>query len=471
MGSRIKKKTTRRKNTSVKRRNQSVKRSVKRRNKTSKRTNMKRGGLKIYHDEHDEQIGEGEQGTAIKMVYEIEKSDNHLPNIAENVGKKVCFVKKIFPDFVEQTNDKERALHREISYMMDLDHPNIIKMYSWGWDKDSAGNIIHPYIIMDYFNCIDLKHMIQKKKLVATYPDRGCSKNTLSDSIGYNFTHLFGTESMGVRDEGARGDSLYGGGTQNFTVTSDIKHQIIKEIFNGMQYLHENNIIHCDIKPANIFLNIDLENNNKLEVVIGDLGLALKVDDINSENISLDGKPRGGAGSRPYCPKEMNRGTDQSRTLLSQDYYAFGVVILQVLLMRDIIGEVARSPTPRTRRRFGRRDNINPLTYIYSLYLKYIDDYFRSSNPFGIALKNLLYIPGDGEEYPIILQKRREAFGDISRITGGPQWNTEVNFNRQTHQNHYYNIYTNESVTERPVESALDAVDRSVVVDGSVAGI
>ena len=43
---------------------------------------MKRGGLKIYHDEHDEQIGEGGQGTTIKMVYEIEKSDNHLPNIA-----------------------------------------------------------------------------------------------------------------------------------------------------------------------------------------------------------------------------------------------------------------------------------------------------------------------------------------------------------------------------------------------------
>ena len=35
------------------------------------------------------------------------------------------------------------------------------------------------------------------------------------------------------------------------------KFKIIKAIANGMDYLHHENVIHCDLKSSNILLNID----------------------------------------------------------------------------------------------------------------------------------------------------------------------------------------------------------------------
>lgn len=387
MGRRIKKKTTRLKNTSVKRRNKTSKR-----NKFSKRTNMKHGGFKIYEDEV---IGRGGQGTAIKKVFEIEEDDASAdaawmqagPILRTDVGKKVCFVKKIYPNFVKHTRaggNLEKFAHRqvmtEVSLMIELDHVNIIKLYSYGYERRDGS----PYIIMDYFNCVDLKHMIKENALVATEPDGGgCSKKTLSDKIGLR-NHLFG------------------GGTKRWGVTETTKFFIIKEIFNGMQYLHRNNIIHCDIKPTNIFLNVDTEQQPWLRVVIGDLGHAIEVDDINSYPLTLrayaSGKDRGKdrgevtwiAGTLPYIPKES-----KSKLLLTQDYYAFGVLVLQVLLM-DYLMEGATTGTN-----------------FHGLYLEYISNNTETLEEYEPLLKLLLYEPGDGEEYSTILQKRREAFEGI----------------------------------------------------------
>lgn len=52
----------------------------------------------------------------------------------------------------------------------------------------------------------------------------------------------------------------------------------IRDIVNGLEFLHSRNVIHRDIKPENIFLNADCT------VVIGDFGLSIivKPDNINS---------------------------------------------------------------------------------------------------------------------------------------------------------------------------------------------
>ena len=48
---------------------------------------------------------------------------------------------------------------------------------------------------------------------------------------------------------------------------------IIKQIAEGLNYLHQSHIVHRDIKPANIFL---MDDNNDT-VKIGDLGIAKSI--------------------------------------------------------------------------------------------------------------------------------------------------------------------------------------------------
>jgi serine/threonine protein kinase len=51
---------------------------------------------------------------------------------------------------------------------------------------------------------------------------------------------------------------------------SATKH-IIREILKGLDYIHQNNIIHRDMKPQNVLVNFDKE---KLEIRITDFGLS-----------------------------------------------------------------------------------------------------------------------------------------------------------------------------------------------------
>lgn len=47
------------------------------------------------------------------------------------------------------------------------------------------------------------------------------------------------------------------------------KHKILKSIANGMDYLHHENVIHCDLKSSNILLNSDFKR-----IKICDFGLS-----------------------------------------------------------------------------------------------------------------------------------------------------------------------------------------------------
>ena len=59
----------------------------------------------------------------------------------------------------------------------------------------------------------------------------------------------------------------------------------MKQIVNGVQYLHNNQIIHRDLKLGNLFLN------ESLQVKIGDFGLATKIEFDGERKKTLCGTP------------------------------------------------------------------------------------------------------------------------------------------------------------------------------------
>jgi serine/threonine protein kinase len=69
-------------------------------------------------------------------------------------------------------------------------------------------------------------------------------------------------------------------------ITFEEKINFLNQIIKGIEFLHENNIIHRDLKIENIFL---VENDNKEEedekliVKIGDFGLSTRYDNLKNK--------------------------------------------------------------------------------------------------------------------------------------------------------------------------------------------
>jgi GTP-binding protein EngB required for normal cell division len=90
--------------------------------------------------------------------------------------------------------------------------------------------------------------------------------------------------------------------------------QWLRDVINAVHYLHENNVLHRDIKCDNIMLD------ESLTAFLGDFGLSRKLD---SFCMLTDG-----VGTSPFKAPEVN---DQSYST-SADIYSFGITILQLLL-------------------------------------------------------------------------------------------------------------------------------------------
>ena len=89
------------------------------------------------------------------------------------------------------------------------------------------------------------------------------------------------------------------------------KKQLCNQIIDGLQYIHNNNVIHRDLKLTNIF--IDFNN----EVKIGDFGLATNIYDMNYEEV----------GTYGYIAPEILEGNKYN---YKADLYSLGVVILEI---------------------------------------------------------------------------------------------------------------------------------------------
>ena len=103
-----------------------------------------------------------------------------------------------------ENNCSLSIIYQEIEIQLNLDHPNIIRLYSYYEDKENI------FLILEYLNNGNLFSKIRKKK------------------------KLYEEESF------------------NYFI----------QILNAINFLHENNYLHRDIKPENILL----DNNNNVKL-------------------------------------------------------------------------------------------------------------------------------------------------------------------------------------------------------------
>ncbi|MGV7975464.1 MAG: serine/threonine protein kinase [Anaerolineaceae bacterium] len=89
--------------------------------------------------------------------------------------------------------------------------------------------------------------------------------------------------------------------------------RVLESVCSALHYAHENKIYHCDIKPANIMLDI---KGNTFDTLLADFGVAQLAD------------TSGGGGTPTYmAPEQFTGDPIDART----DVYALGVTLFEVL--------------------------------------------------------------------------------------------------------------------------------------------
>ncbi|KAG8989817.1 hypothetical protein FRB94_011639 [Tulasnella sp. JGI-2019a] len=99
------------------------------------------------------------------------------------------------------------------------------------------------------------------------------------------------------------------------------EHSVITAIASGMAYMHENHVIHGDMKAANVLLD------NTLQPKICDFGLA-KV--LHTEYESTSTGLKGGGTCRWMSPELLGFEGGNTKKTTESDVYAFGMTIAEV---------------------------------------------------------------------------------------------------------------------------------------------
>ncbi|XP_021965134.1 eukaryotic translation initiation factor 2-alpha kinase 3-like [Folsomia candida] len=118
----------------------------------------------------------------------------------------------------------------------------------------------------------------------------------------------------------------------------NIRLAIIRDIIEGMRYLHGKNILHRDFKPANIFF---ASHENMFPVKIGDFGLsqtsssAIFVTDIENNDdrlIANSSYHTANVGTYLYQAPEMkNQTMPRTRYGKQADIFSLGLVLLEIV--------------------------------------------------------------------------------------------------------------------------------------------
>eukprot|EP01060_Flectonema_neradi_P014924 TRINITY_DN21617_c0_g1_i1.p1 TRINITY_DN21617_c0_g1~~TRINITY_DN21617_c0_g1_i1.p1 ORF type:complete len:1003 (+),score=226.82 TRINITY_DN21617_c0_g1_i1:805-3813(+) len=233
--------------------------------------------------------------------------------LAENkTDKKHYAVKKIR---LRSKDDKDKTM-REASMHASFDHPNIAR-YNFSWEEE-----------------LSLEETIR-----AASPGDGTAETitkTLTTLVGnrtclHSRRHLF--IAMKYYAEGSLKDWL----NNRDTVSCKENCQLMLQLIEGLLHLHQNEVLHRDMKPSNVL--VDRSPKGKMILKICDFGLSvIKRSDWEPLGSVLqeDRHTTGVAGTPLYAsPEQQNNGTYGRYS----DIYSLGAIFFELFMERPTDSE------------------------------------------------------------------------------------------------------------------------------------
>lgn len=101
---------------------------------------------------------------------------------------------------------------------------------------------------------------------------------------------------------------------------------VIKDMAEGLKYLHQNKIVHQDIKPANILID---EQNGTVNYLLSDFGISSKTKTKLSHSVNI--KNKGTSMTEDYAPPEkFSSKKEDRRPDRKGDIFSFGISLYEL---------------------------------------------------------------------------------------------------------------------------------------------
>jgi len=250
--------------------------------------NIERIGNKLSDFEEVENKNEKEKFTILKLF-----KNGYVEKMKSKKDHSYYSIKKYHIKRIENNKVSYKYFRREIQFLFDLKHENIIKFYGTFIDKENLNKFKEIEKKKQNFNVNEYSD-IETFCLVFEFIENNLEKYM------FNFYN-----------------------NSNFAPSENSVIKIYKQLLNGLIYLKDNNILHRNIKPDNILLD---ENNVPK---IGNFRLAALMKDENSQNQNKDKEllyyNNSYVGHKYFVCPEIK---DKIKYDYSCDIFALGLTIL-----------------------------------------------------------------------------------------------------------------------------------------------